>query len=39
MKSMKFEDIADEEHYSRTWISTIHSTGLKKVQEILNTVH
>lgn len=37
MKLMKIEDIAEEEHYSRQWISAIHSQGIKNIQRILNT--
>lgn len=39
LKLMKFEDIAEQEHYSRQWISEAHSQGLKNIQNILNTLH
>ena len=35
----KFEDIAEEEHYSYRWVLTVHSKGMKKLQNILNTSH
>lgn len=39
MRQKKFEDIAEEEHYSRQWISNVHCQGLKNIQNILNTLH
>lgn len=38
MKSMKFEDIADEEHYSAVWISIVHKKALENIQNILNSI-
>lgn len=35
----RFEDIAEEEHYSYRWVLTVHSKGIKKLQNILNTSH
>ena len=36
MQQMKFEDIADEEYYSKRWIVTVHANGIKNLQTILN---
>ncbi len=36
---MKFEDIAEEQHYSSRWILKVHSKGLNNIQNILNSSH
>ena len=32
-------EIADEENYSYVWISKVYSEAMKKVQNILNSIH
>ena len=32
-------EIADEENYSYVWISQVYSEAMKKVQNILNSIH
>lgn len=35
---MRFEDIADEKHYSTVWIFKIHKQALYNIQIILNSI-